>query len=88
MRGNSHVQFLGGPSSIRMEGYPTEGALPALIGVNQACGGLFMTFTQGRNAVPKHVLKHKFPPRPSVSYSADPGNHKATARFARAAHTA
>jgi hypothetical protein len=40
MRGNSHVQFLGGPSSIRMVGYPTEGALPALIGVNQACGGV------------------------------------------------
>ena len=64
MRGNSHVQFLGGPSSIRMEGYPTEGALPALIGVNQACGGvakgvggLPIAHLSGARAISARVLR-------------------------------
>jgi hypothetical protein len=64
MRGNSHVQFLGGPSSIRMVGYPTEGALPALIGVNQACGGiakgvggLLMVHSSGARAPSARVLR-------------------------------
>jgi hypothetical protein len=88
MRGNSHVQFLGGPSSIRMVGYPTEGALPALIGVDQACGGVakgvgasFMrrpgdirtTFTCRPGEGLKQVQTLQLP----VSYSAVPGNHKA-----------
>jgi hypothetical protein len=88
MRRNSHVQFLGGPSSIRMGGYPTEGALPALIGVNQACGGVAKgvggLFTQRSSDIratfacrPDAGLRQVQTLQLPVSYSAVPGNHKA-----------